>query len=73
VANSLRNSHGHAAVFEGSGWVHALNLQPNLLGTNQLGKRWSFNQRSAAFTKSDDRSGAVYVETVKVFTDNAAP
>ena len=70
--DGLRDGHGHAAVLEGAGRVHALELHPHV-GAGAARERGGGQERRAALAERDDRGGIRDVEAVCVLADDAAP
>ena len=72
VLDGLRHGHGHAAVLEGAGGVHALELHPHV-GAGAARERGARQERRAALAEGDDGRGIRHVEAVGVLADDAAP
>jgi hypothetical protein len=66
------NRHGHTAVFEGTGGVHALKLHEHTQ-SRALRKVVGFNQWCPAFAERDHRGGPGHIESISVFVNDATP
>ena len=70
--DGLGHGHRHAAVLEGAGGVHALELHPHV-GAGAAGERRRGQERRAALAEGDDGRGIRHIQPVGVFADDAAP
>src|SRR5690606_40017333 len=72
VLDGLRHGHGHAAVLERPGRVHALELHEHLRAGSGRKSRCR-DERSAALPQGDDGRGIRHIEAIGVFAEDSAP